>query len=81
MGQEEVVCGQAGGFSLAFRISVRRGEGDLPVCWWGLERGWKPVRKVRTILQVHTLGCDAYMTEGSGGLGEDKGRLPRGSGI
>ena len=33
------------------------------------------MRKVRTILQVHTLGCDAYMTEGSGGLGEDKGRL------
>ena len=26
MGQEEVGCGQAEGFSLAFRIWVRRGE-------------------------------------------------------
>lgn len=35
MGQEEVGCGQAGGFTLAFRIWVRRGEGDLPEGWWG----------------------------------------------
>ena len=34
------------------------------------------MRKVSTILQVHTHGHDAYRTEGSGGLGEDKGRLP-----
>ena len=34
------------------------------------------MRKVSTILQVHTLGRDAYRTEESGRLGEDKGRLP-----
>ena len=74
MGQEEVGCGQAEGFSLAFRIWVRRGE------LVGLSNRLEASEKGEHILQVHTHGCDAYRTEGSGGLGEDKGRLPRGSG-